>query len=341
MENKRPGGPAGPAESYKSGMTPGTVNPGNGEDEPIDSVPLFRKKRVVIPLLIFAVLAMVAATYWYVKLRRFVSTDDAFIDGNRVSISSKILGRIAQLTVEEGDGVKPGQVLVHLDDSDLKAQEAQSLAGLDQAEKNVALSKINLERAQEDFERAKTLLKGGSATKEQFDHAQKGLEISRAQYNIALAQVGVSKAQLGVVRTQLQNTIISSPFQGVVAKKWVMPGDVVQPAQPIYSVNDTEHVWITANFEETKLGEIRIGDPVEIFIDTYSQRDFTGKVIQIGSNTASKFSLIPPDNASGNFTKVTQRVPVKISVEAPGSPGGSNLPQLLPGMSVEVKIKVK
>jgi len=341
MENKHPGGPVGPAGNYQPGIPPGPVNPGNGGDESIDSVPLFRKKRVVIPLLIFAVLATLASAYWYVKLRRFVSTDNAYIDGNRVSISSKMLGRVTQLTVEEGDGVKPGQVLVHLDDSDLKAQEAQCLAGLEQAEQNVALVKINWERSREDFDRAKTLLKGGSATREQFDHAQKGQEISRAQYNIALAQVGVSKAQLQVIRTQLSNTVISSPLEGVVAKKWVMPGDVVQPAQPIYSINDGEHIWITANFEETKLAAIRIGDPVEISVDTYSSLSFTGKVIQIGSNTASKFSLIPPDNASGNFTKVTQRVPVKISVEAPGSPGGSNFPRLLPGMSVEVKIKVR
>ncbi|MDD5223000.1 MAG: HlyD family secretion protein [bacterium] len=341
MESKRPGGPAGTVDNYQPGKTPGSVNPENGGDESIDSVPLFRKKRVVIPLLIFAVLATVAVAYWYVKLRRFVSTDNAYLDGNRVSISSKLLGRVTQLTVEEGDGVKPGQALAYLDNSDLKAQEAQSQAELEQAEKNVALAKINLERAQEDFERAKTLLKGGSATREQFDHAQKGLEISQAQYHITQAQVGVSRARLEVVRTQLQNTVISSPLEGVVAKKWVMPGDVVQPAQPIFSINDSEHVWITANFEETKLGAIRIGDPVEISVDTYSGRAFSGKVIQIGSNTASKFSLIPPDNASGNFTKVTQRVPVKISVEMPASPGDADPPRLLPGMSVEVKIKVK
>jgi membrane fusion protein (multidrug efflux system) len=314
----------------------------NGEgDESIAEVPLFRKKRVLIPLFLLVVVAAVGAWYWYVNLREFDSTDDAYVDGNRVSISSKMLGRITQLTVDEGDSVKAGQVIVRLDDSDLRAQDEQAKAALAYAQETVTLAKVNLDKAQDDYQRAKIQFDGNIIPKEQYDHAQKSMQAAQAQYSIALAQVGTARAQLGVVQTQLLNTTIAAPFDGVVSKRWVLAGDVVQPGQPIFSIYDLQHLWVTANFEETKLASIRLNDPVEISVDAYPDAHFEGKVIQLGANTASQFSLIPPNNASGNFTKVTQRVPVKISIEDADSTGQSSSPQLLPGMSVEVKVKVR
>jgi membrane fusion protein (multidrug efflux system) len=314
----------------------------NGEgDESIGEVPLFRKKRVLIPLFLLIIVAAVGAWYWYVNLREFDSTDDAYIDGNRVSISSKMLGRIIQLTVDEGDSVKAGQTIVRLDDSDLRAQDEQSKAALVYARETVAFAKVNLDKAQDDYQRAKIQFNGKIIPKEQYDHALKSMQAAQAQYSIALAQVGTARAQLGVVQTQLLNTTIAAPFDGVASKRWVMAGDVVQPGQPIFSIYDLQHLWVTANFEETKLASIHLNDPVEISVDAYPDSHFEGKVIQLGANTASQFSLIPPNNASGNFTKVTQRVPVKISIEDTDSSGQSNSPQLLPGMSVEVKVKVR
>jgi membrane fusion protein (multidrug efflux system) len=311
------------------------------EVQSIDTIPLYRKKRVIIPIFLLIIAAIIITWYWYVGLRGFISTDDAYIDGNRVSISSKILGRIIRLTVDEGANVQQGQALVYLDDTDLRAQEEQSKAVLEQAQQNVVLAKINMEKNQEDYQRAEELFKNNINTKEKYDHSKKAFETARAQYNIALAQVEVTKSQLGVIKTQLLNTVISSPINGVVAKKWALVGDVVQPAQPIFSIYEMQNVWITANLEETKLTAIKLNDPVEIFVDAYPQQSFQGKVIQLGSNTASQFSLIPPNNASGNFTKVTQRVPIKISLEQQPSVGNSNPFTLLPGMSVEIKIKVK
>jgi membrane fusion protein (multidrug efflux system) len=122
----------------------------------------------------------------------------------------------------------------------------------------------------------------------------------------------------------------------VIARKWILEGDVVQPGQPIFTIFDMKNIWVTAQLEETQLAKIALGDQVEISIDAYPGRKFSGKVIQIGSNTASQFSLIPPNNASGNFTKVTQRVPIKISIEK----RNANV-NLLPGMSVEVRVKEK
>jgi membrane fusion protein (multidrug efflux system) len=316
-------------------------NPNGEGDESIAEVPLFRKKRVLIPLFLLIIVAAVGAWYWYVNLREFDSTDDAYVDGNRVSISSKILGRIIQLTVDEGDSVKAGQVIVRLDDSDLRAQDEQAKAALAYAQETVTLAKVNVDKAQDDYQRAKIQFDGNIIPKEQYDHAQKSMQAAQAQYSISLAQVGTARAQLGVVQTQLLNTTIAAPFDGVVSKRWALAGDVVQPGQPIFSIYDLQHLWVTANFEETKLASIRLNDPVEISVDAYPDSHFEGKVIQLGANTASQFSLIPPNNASGNFTKVTQRVAVKISIGDTDSSGQSSSPQLLPGMSVEVKVKVR
>jgi membrane fusion protein (multidrug efflux system) len=309
----------------------------NGDlDQTIEEVPLYRKRRIVIPVLLVVVAAVAGIWYWYVGFRDFVSTDDAYVDADRVSISSKILGRVAGLTVDEGDAIEKGKVLVTLDDSDLRAQRDQAAAALEFAQQSVRLARVNLRRAQEDFQRAEVQFRGEILPKEQFDHARSALDAAHAEYAIALARIATAKAQVGVVETSLANTIIASPIDGKVAKRWVLQGDVVQPGQPIFSAYETDSVWVTANLEETNLHAVRLGQDVEISVDGYPSDSFSGKVIEIGTYTASQFSLIPPNNASGNFTKVTQRVPVKISIRS--SREGI---RLLPGMSVEVKIKVR
>ncbi len=310
----------------------------NGDEE-IEEVPLFRRKRLIIPLLILIVIMAVGGYYWYMNMQNYVSTDDAYVDANDVSISTKMLGRITFLGTDEGDTVKAGQILVKLDDSDLRAQEESAKAGLELVQKSVPLAQINVSRAQDDFNRAQVQYKGGIITKEQYDHTQKSFEAAQAEYNIELSKITTAKAQIGVIETQLNNTVITAPMDGVVAKRWVITGDVVQAGQPIFTIYDIKNTWITANLEETKLGHVHIGDIVDISVDSYPNINFTGKVFEIGSYTASEFSLIPPNNASGNFTKVTQRVPIKISLQDPVT--NKQEPILRPGMSVEVSIKVK
>lgn len=338
MEDKYP-------QQLKS--TPGqreavSQNPNQGEEEqPINAVRLYRKKRVLIPFFLLVIAALAVFWYWYVNLRGFVSTDDAYIDGNSVSLGSKILGKIVRLSVDEGDSVKTGQVLVNLDDSDLKAQEEQAKSGLVYSNESVALAKTNLEKVRDDFQRTNALFQSGTTSKEQFDHDKKAFEAAQAQYNISLAQVGVARSQLGVIQTQLKNTVIVSPIDGMIAKKWAMPGDVIQAGQPIFSIYDLKNIWVTANLEETKFTSLRLNDPVEISVDAYPHRRFSGKVIQFGSGTASQFSLIPPNNASGNFTKLTQRIAVKISISEDDAVQENQSALLLPGMSVEIKIKLR
>jgi membrane fusion protein (multidrug efflux system) len=296
-------------------------------DEPVDDVPLYTKKRIMVPLIAFFALVVVAMVYWYCTIAGTVYTDDAYVDGDRVVISSKYAGRISELLVDEGDAVKQKQVLVKLDDSDLNAQEKLAKASLE-------LAKVNLAKNEDDYRRATAQFNQNVITKEQFDHAKRSLEASQAE-------VASASAQLGVIQTQLKNIIITSPIDGVVAKKWAMSGDVVQVAQPVFTVYDLDHLWITANLEETKYEHVKLNDTVYVYLDTYKDTKFTGKVIELGANTASEFSLIPPNNASGNFTKVTQRIPIKISVDLNAIKNRPGSMKLLPGMSAEVRLRLK
>jgi membrane fusion protein (multidrug efflux system) len=327
-EGTRPDAPGADAASDRGSSD--TSEGGGGER------PWYRKRRVALPLLLLVIIIGGGLAYWYLKHHGVVSTDDAFIDGDKVSLGSKILGRIDSLTVDEGDAVQLGDLLVKLDDRDLRAQQAQAGANLEYARENVKLAQVEVQRAREDFDRAAVQLKGSVIPREEYDHARTALDQAQARYKIALAQVGTAEAQVQVVEAQLANTRITAPISGVVAKRWALTGDVVQPAQPIFAIYDLGNTWVTANFEETKLASIAPGDSVEITVDAYPGRRFAGKVLMINAAAASQFSLIPPNNASGNFTKVTQRVPVRISIHS-ADEGPS--PTLRPGMSVEVKVR--
>ncbi|MGB5105921.1 MAG: HlyD family secretion protein [Candidatus Zixiibacteriota bacterium] len=308
------------------------------EQGPTPDKVFYRKKRVLIPIFLMLIVAALIVFYWYNYLRGYVATDDAVIDSDTVTISSKILGRIVELNANEGDSVKAGRLLVRIDDSDLRAQEAEARAALEYVQKNVPVAEIALDRAKDDFDRAKIQYDDQVITREQYDHARKAQEMAQAQHVVALSEVKSSQAKLAVTETQLINTRIEATSSGVVARKWVVPGDVVQAGQPIFTLFDLDDVWVTANFEETKLASIHPGDSVEISVDAFPDLKLSGRVELIGAAAASKFSLIPPNNASGNFTKVTQRVPVKIVFSNSDNSDPSERPTLLPGMSVEVKI---
>jgi membrane fusion protein (multidrug efflux system) len=299
---------------------------------------MHRRRGVVIPLFLLVLVGVAGFAYWYVKIRGVLSTDDAYVEGDRVSVSTKILGRIVELGADEGDTVQQGMLLVRLDDADLRAQEGQAQASLALARENVQLSAVEIRQARDDFDRAATQLRGKVIPQEQYDHAKTALDMAEARQRIALAQVQAARAQLQVIETQLANTRVTAPLTGVVAQRWVLPGDVVQAGQPIFAIYDLADLWVTANFEETKIRRLHPGDHVTISVDAYPGRELGGTVQWIGAAAASQFSLIPPDNASGNFTKVTQRVPVRISIDRP-EPGAGDPLTLVPGLSVEVSIR--
>lgn len=322
--------------------------------------------KIYIPLIAVIIIVIVSGIYWYIDYSSYIKTDDALVTSDVVTVSPKIMGRISKVYVEEGDSVKEGQLLAELDSTDLLAQKqqivsmkAQTVAGKAQAEakyqydvKNIEVLKINVDKAKEDFDRSKTQFAGGVTTKEQYDHLKKALETAQAQLDAAKSQILVSKtqinsaqttvassqAQIEVINTQLKNTKLYAPVSGVAARRWLLAGDIVNPGQSIYTINNNQKFWVTIYLEETKVEKLHIGQAAKFTLDTYPDVVFTGKIFFLGSTTASQFSLIPASNASGNFTKVTQRVQIKISID--GTEKGEKLSafRLMTGMSAVVKI---
>ena len=331
--------------------------------------PLDEKKKGIlryIPLIVIILVVLVAGILWYRQYSKYIYTDDAYIDSDNVSVSSKIVGRIARLYCEEGDTVVKGKILVELDSSDLVALKKQNIALKNQTIANelqseaqyqydlehIKVQEINLQKAEDDYNRAKTQYSGEVITKENFDHVQKSYESSKAQLDAAKTQLNVSKAQInsssaaiasanaliGVISTQINNTRIYSPVDGVIAKRYWLPGDVVQIGQAIYTINDNHKFWVLVYLEETNFSDVHIGQRAKYTIDAFPGVTFIGKLFLIGSNTASQFSLIPPSNASGNFTKVTQRIPVKISIDGTEDNKNFSMYKIRSGMSVIMKI---
>jgi membrane fusion protein, multidrug efflux system len=296
----------------------------------------------------------------------YITTDDAHVDADNVSVGSKILGRITAIYTDEGKFVTKGTLLADIDSSDFIAQRNQAIALRNQAIANMSQAEvkyksdlmslkvleINLARATEDMERAKSQSEGGVITAEQFDHTKKSLETAQAQLDAAKSQLLVSKstistvsssvetanAQINVLNTQLKNTKLFAPADGIIAKRWLMTGDVVQPSQSVFTLTLSKNLWVVAFLEETNISVIHEGQPVKISIDAYPDVKFEGKVFLTGSTTASVFSLIPANNASGNFTKVTQRIPVRISIDSADGKSDISAYNILSGMSVVAKI---
>jgi membrane fusion protein (multidrug efflux system) len=322
--------------------------------------------RVYIPLAIVIIVVLAGTWYWYRDYSRYITTDDAHVDADNVSIGSKILGRISAIYANEGDVVKQGTLLADIDSSDLHAQRNQSVALKVQAlanfaqsevkfssdQKGIRVLEINLERAAEDMTRAKSQSDGGVITPEQFDHIKKAYETASAQLDAAKAQlmvsksmissasaaVGTSDAQVKVLDTQLKNTRLYAPADGILAKRWLLPGDVVQPSQSVFTLTMIKNLWVVAFLEETKISNVHTGQSVKFTIDAIPGVKFNGKVFLVGSTTASVFSLIPANNASGNFTKVTQRIPIRISIESADNNKEITSFNIFSGMSVVVKI---
>lgn len=322
--------------------------------------------KVFIPLSIIVLIVLTGAWYWYKDYSKYITTDDAHVDADNVTVSAKIMGRISAIYADEGDKVQQGELLAVLDSSDLVAQKnqlvalkLQAIANQSQAAtkfnsdmKSLKIVEINLERAAQDLSRAKEQSAGGVITTEVYDHILKAYETAVAQLDAAKAQITVSKSQIAtassaietaetqvkVLETQLINTKLYAPSYGIIAKRWMLPGDVLQPGQSIYTLTNDKKLWVVAFLEETKISEIHKGQNVKFTIDAFPHLRFTGKVFLIGSSTASVFSLIPANNASGNFTKVTQRIPVRISIDS--ADNVSDLPSLniLSGMSAVIKI---
>jgi len=233
-------------------------------------------------------------------------------------------------------------------------------------QQSIVAAKVKLDKAQKDLDRIIELQKIKAATQEQLDNAQSNLQIAKSEYagtvnrqqssassslglraqakseenmiDLAKAQIKQREAELILAKKQLSYAIVLAPCNGIVTKRAIQQGQYVSTGQSLCVVVDNENYWISANFKETQLDDIKVGNEVEIELDAYPDLKLTGKVQSYSGATGAKFSLLPPDNATGNFIKITQRFPLRISID--------NFPkekatEIFPGLSAFVKVKVK
>ena len=252
---------------------------------------------------------------------RYVSTDDASVEGHVIPISAKVAAQVAKVAVDDNQEVKTGDLLVELDVNDYRVKNDMAKAELQAAE-------AEAEKAHTDSERYKKLNNQDEVSKQQVDMA-----VLRTQ--IADAKVAAAKAHLEQAGLNVSYTRILAPMDGFVTRKSVETGAYVQVGQPLMALVSKEK-WVIGNFKETQLSRMRPGQKVKVRVDTYSHKVFNAHVDSIQRGTGARFSLLPPENATGNFVKVVQRVPVKIVFdETPGS----QYPLML-GMSVVPEVEI-
>ncbi|MDR3624945.1 MAG: HlyD family secretion protein [Chlamydiales bacterium] len=292
-------------------------------------------------ILILIILCIVGKYAWN-QFTLYVRTNDAFIDGYYVSVSPDILARIISLEVDEGDFVEEGQLLVQLDESLIRPERDTRSANVASLEASLRLKIVERQKILDDYERGKRGIRDHIITAQEFDHLQKDFEAAEADVLLAQKNIELAKRQLEELEALLLHTKIVAPRRGMIAKRWGLAGDVLQKGQTIFSLYDLDNIWVLANLQETDISGVKIGSHVEISVDAYPGVTFTGEVFVIKGAAASQFSFIPQDNATGNFTKVAQRVPLKISIHPPKQEEGKEVYYyLFPGMSAEIKIRVE
>ncbi|MCJ0741146.1 HlyD family secretion protein [Pedobacter montanisoli] len=251
-----------------------------------------------------------------------------------------------------------GQVAANAGVGVSQAQIVATSANTSTAKANIEAAKVKLELAQKDYDRYANLIKDGSITKQAFDQAKAQKETAEAayqaaldQYQAAVKQVGTTQSQLGVstsgvtqrqadvdfAKLQLSYTEIKAPATGIVSKKNVQKGQLIQAGQSLFSIVNENSIYVTANFKETQLEKIKTGQKVKIDVDAFPNESVEGEVYNFAPITGAKGALLPPDNATGNFVKVVQRVPVKIRIS---SKDKALLEKLRPGMSVKVSVSI-
>ncbi|MBN2638970.1 MAG: HlyD family secretion protein [Bacteroidales bacterium] len=295
--------------------------------------------KIIVGIIIIATIIGVGI-WWFIKQSEFVTTDDAYVDAYEVTVSSQIPGRIMKLYIHEGDHVKKGQLVAQLDSSTYIAEIEQAKVSLEDAQIGIEMAKVKLSQAKINFDRAQEQYKAKLIPKANYQNIEKDYQLAQVAVKVAQSKIPTIKASLNTLQTALSHTNIYAPMDGVAAKRWVLAGDVVSPGQSMFTVFGTQKIWVTTMVPENELRFIHMGDTADITVDAFPDATFKGIFYQVGNSTASKFSLIPPDNASGNFTKVTQRVPLKLTIFKTGGTPKGNV-DLLPGMSVELKVRIK
>lgn len=307
-----------------------------------------QRSKALIWFTLFLIIAGIAwFCYWFFYLQYHEYTDDAYGNGNLIPINSAINGSVISFYADDTDLVKEGQLLVLLDPTDYKiiyeselANLAQVVLQVRQLYNNVQVNKASLESKKAnvenlmfDYENRLQLVGSLAVSNQDFVHAKNNLLIAQLELQQSEGQLRVSldaagntppedhpliQQQKGKVRSayyNLQHTEIFAPSTGYVAQRNVNVGQWVTPNTNLMAIIPTDYVWVDANYKETQLTYMRIGQPVSIWFDIYGDVEYKGKVLGIASGTGSVFSLIPPQNATGNWIKIVQRLPVRISLD--------------------------
>lgn len=329
-----------------------------------------KRNRVIgYVLLFFLLLACIALFLWWEIFRNHESTDDAYVNGNIVFVTSRQEGSVIAFYADDTDFVEQGQLLVELDPTDYLLNFEQSKIALQLAAREVgALYEEMKEKASEvllrealhgrsltDYKNRNALVGSQAISKEDYTHSKADLDAAQASLDLATHQLASVKARLGTgslvqhprieqAKTNVREAYLAvkrcsifAPVSGFVAKRSVQAGHSIKPSTPLLAVIPLDNIWVDANFKETQLANIRIGQPVEVIVDMYG-RDivYEGKVGGIQGGSGSVFSLLPPQNATGNWIKIVQRVPVRIYL----NPDQIKKFPLLLGLSVYAKVNI-
>jgi membrane fusion protein, multidrug efflux system len=262
--------------------------------------------------IVSGLILVAAVTGYLIDASYHETTDDAYTTGNVHNISSRIADTVVDVAVDDNEFVKKGQVLVRLDPRDFQVQ---------------------VDKAQADYLRAKADFDRVNALRQSFNG---DVALSKQEYDQMEANLGVAEAVLDDARNQLSYCTITAPEDGYVGDKTVQTGNRVAVGTVLMSV--VEDIWVVANYKETQVGDMVKGQKVRISVDEISGRTFTGTIDSFSPGSGSVFALLPPENATGNFTKIVQRVPVKIRFDPESIQGCEQ--RLVPGLSAETDVKL-
>ena len=293
------------------------------------------RKTLIIGGVCAGVILIGVLLYW-LHARNFESTDDSYTTTHVHEISARVAGTVESVNVDDNQLVKAGQTLVVLDQRDFKVALEQARAQVFQRRAAAVQARANLDHAQSDYDRITKLSHEKVVSKQDLDNATAALRTGKGAMDAATSDLAVAEAILHNAELQLSYTTIVAPADGVIGKKTVETGMRIQPGQALMAVVE-RNVWVLGNFKETQLARMRVGQHVDVKIDAIPDHKFSAHVDSLQPGTGSTFALLPPDNATGNFTKIVQRVPVKIVFDDVGKYRA----RVVPGLSCEPKIDLR
>ena len=304
-----------------------------------------------------AVILLIVGGFIIYDVIHYQSTDDAYVETTTVQVAPKVSGEVVAVYITDNQFVKEGDIVAEIDDADYKIKLAQAEARYERALLNQKNAKANFSAtnseiavAKKDLERYQNLYKAGAVSKQTLDNAQAQYDrakarltsaeealLSSSKSKVADAEIKELKALRDMAKLNLSYTKVRAPQSGTVSSRRVEKGMYVQTGAPLF-VLVPENVWVVANFKENQLNGMKVGQPVEIKVDTYPNKVFKGKVDSIQRSSGAKASLFPPENAVGSFVKIVQRIPVKIVFDEKID---TDKYTIVPGMSVVPKVRIR